>query len=238
MTKNTSQIVPSLSIPRIFGCSLLKILRRLLIVLLFVCLYSSSQIDTSCMSRHHTTGRLRLHSLFLVELSTPFGIVQDEVVNDEGLRAFDLLILPNVEHVSEEQLAVLYRFVEGGGSLLITERSGVYNGRARRRTTPAFAEMFASALATSSSGRVEAIDFDPNRQFASKDEAGVSATATYGSGRAAYLAEIAFRYKPRAFKSHQNVHYDSIDSRYWKTPYNVDELLSKVRSVLEMERRP
>jgi hypothetical protein len=158
----------------------------------------------------------------------PFSIVQDEFIAPDGLAAFDLLIVPNVEFLSDERVQTLHDYVEGGGSLLITERTGAYDGRARRRGEPAFARMFASDLCASSARREEAITFDPHRQFASRDSAGASATARFGRGRAAYLPAIRFRYAPRAFKSGYNVHYDGIDCRYWKDPWNADELLGLI----------
>jgi len=158
----------------------------------------------------------------------PFSIVQDEFITPDALRDFDLVILPDVEFLNDEHLQTLCDFTERGGALLITERSGTYNSRGRRRAAPAFGPMFASALDASARGREEAISFDPARQFASKDHNGAPATVCFGKGRAAYLPALQYRYPPRTFKSRQNVHYDAIDSRYWKDPWNVDELLGLI----------
>jgi glycosyl hydrolase family 42 (putative beta-galactosidase) len=158
----------------------------------------------------------------------PFCIIQDESFKGKNLAKYDLLILPNVEYICDEQIDAINKFVEEGGSVLITENSGVYkeNGRARRKS--AFSDMFGESFSASARGLEETANFDPNKQFASKQESGASATSICGQGKCAYLGKIAYKHKPRTFKTGHNVHYDTIDSRYWKDPYNVDEILDLI----------
>ncbi|OPZ91199.1 MAG: hypothetical protein BWY73_01151 [candidate division TA06 bacterium ADurb.Bin417] len=54
----------------------------------------------------------------------PFSIIFDQQLTPEGLKEFDLLILPDAEFISDAQVALLTGFVESGGRLLITEKSG------------------------------------------------------------------------------------------------------------------
>ncbi|HNQ35639.1 MAG TPA: beta-galactosidase trimerization domain-containing protein, partial [bacterium] len=159
----------------------------------------------------------------------PFSIISDGHVNGEKLKEFDLLILPDSQYVSQAQAAALIEFVKKGGSLLITENSGLYNDEGRRRTSPVFGPLFAGDWKAGSSRSSETWSFDPHQQFITLGEAGQPARALFGRGRAAYLPKLEYVYRPRTFKSRYNVHYDGIDSRYWKEPYNAAEVLETIQ---------
>jgi len=130
----------------------------------------------------------------------PFSIVTDGTIRPGALRRFDLVIAPDVEYVTAEQQRVLTTFVKRGGGLLVTEQTGVFDGAGRRRRRRALAELF---------------------------EAGPF--ARLGKGAAAYLPKIDYVHAPRAFASGYSVHYDGIDSRYWKRPHNSREVLDAIR---------
>jgi hypothetical protein len=157
----------------------------------------------------------------------PFSIIQDEQLNAKGLASCDLLILPDVEYISDEQAAALTAFVSNGGSLLVTEKSGTYDGTGRKRTGSAFSSIFNGGTLDGGE-ESETGNFDPNKQTELKSGCAISKNSLFGKGRCAYLSGIDYKYRPRHFESNQNVHYDSIDSRYWKDPYNVDEILSLI----------
>lgn len=157
----------------------------------------------------------------------PFSIIQDEQLNANGLRSCDLLILPDAEYISDEQAAVLTTFVSNGGSILVSEKSGAYDGSGRKRVGSAFSSIFNGKTLEGDEER-ETADFDPNRQTEMESGRAESKTVLFGKGRCAYLSGIEYKYLPRHFESRQNVHYDSIDSRYWKDPFNVDEILSLI----------
>ena len=159
----------------------------------------------------------------------PFSIVMDGFINDEKLRLFDLLILPDVEFISDKQAATLTRFVEAGGSLLITEQSGIYNSEPRKRNTPALAHLFGGGLSAAGQEQVESGNFDPDQQFALQYRAGQPACGRFGKGRVAYLPKIHYVHPPKTFFSAYNVNYNGIDSRYWKEPYNAEEVLGALR---------
>jgi hypothetical protein len=159
----------------------------------------------------------------------PFSIVTDGFICEAKLRDFDLMILPDVEFIGQPQVDALTRFVECGGSLLITECSGQYTAEPRRRRQSAFAHLFHLALKSSLGEEVEAATIDPHAQFTTQSETGEPAFACFGRGRVAYLPRIDYIYPPRTFKSHYNVFYDGIDSRYWKPPQNAGEILSIIR---------
>lgn len=158
----------------------------------------------------------------------PFSIIMDGMVEKGNLTEFDLIILPDVELVSQQQVEILTGYVASGGGLLISERTGIYTAEPRKRSNPAFVHLFQKAPDHSEAGIDEAFVMDPNRQFAMRFTTGSSALGYYGKGRVAYLPEIRYRYRARHFKSGYNVHYDGIDSRYWKEPYNRTEILDTI----------
>ncbi len=172
----------------------------------------------------HLSAAVIEHMLFTQRI--PFSIVQDSFITEEGLRAFDLVIVPDVEFVSDAQVRALTRFVEDGGGVLITERSGMYTPEPRIRAVPAFAGLFARGFKSSSGRLQETGQTDEFKQFAMKEGTGAPACVTAGRGRAAYLPAIQYVHQPRAFKSGYNAHYDGIDSRYWKEPYNAHEIVT------------
>lgn len=55
----------------------------------------------------------------------PWGVVLDENVTSETLARFAVVILPNVAIVSEREHALLRRYVEEGGNLIVTGLSGM-----------------------------------------------------------------------------------------------------------------
>jgi beta-galactosidase GanA len=167
----------------------------------------------------------------------PFSIIQDEFLTEEGLKKFKLLIIPNVEYISDEQISTIKRFVQNGGAVLITENSGIYKNTGRARKNPAFAEMFGEKFSASKGTQEENGNFDPNKQFKDKHTSGDSATNVFGKGKCAYIGKIEYKHKPKTFKTGHNVHYDTIDSRYWKDPYNADEIL-EMMEWLEPDYKP
>ncbi|KKR04417.1 MAG: hypothetical protein UT30_C0008G0039 [Candidatus Uhrbacteria bacterium GW2011_GWF2_39_13] len=174
----------------------------------------------------HISACVMEHILFKRRI--PFSIVQDEFITEEGLKDFDLLILPDAEYISETQLSVIFSFVKNGAALLVTEKSGAFNVDFRKRCNPAFAELFGGSFSGSSDSTEETANYDPNKQFSTAQKNGENITSTYGKGKCAYIGKIDYKYKPGVFQSKHNVHYNSIDSRYWKDPYNADEIVGMI----------
>jgi len=159
----------------------------------------------------------------------PFHILMDRAIAEEDLSAWRLIVVPNTWYISDEQVERLSAYVRGGGALLLTEQAGQFTAQPRRRTRPAFAHLFAEGLAEARAEQVEAFQFDPNKQFATKVGAGAAAYAVCGAGRVAYLPRIDYVHRPHAFRSGYNKRYDGIDSRYWKEPHNRREILDAIR---------
>ncbi|MHC4873503.1 MAG: beta-galactosidase trimerization domain-containing protein [Planctomycetota bacterium] len=156
----------------------------------------------------------------------PFTIVSDGFINSDNLKAYELLIIPDVEFINEEQVAAITSFIENGGNVLITEKSGMYTDEPRIRKNPAFSHLFAGKQNNTSERLVEAANIDESSQFKSESAEGKSACAVFGKGKVVYLPEIKYRYLPGTFESNYNMYYNGIDSRYWKNPHNTAEIIS------------
>jgi hypothetical protein len=87
----------------------------------------------------------------LVEARVPFEMVHDRLLDPERLRAFKLLILPNIACLSDRQCDQLRRFVQDGGSLVATFETSLYDERGDRRADFGLADLFGARFG----GRVE-----------------------------------------------------------------------------------
>jgi hypothetical protein len=71
----------------------------------------------------------------------PWGVVLDENVSPETLKQFPVIALPNVAIVSEKEVALFRRYVEGGGKLLVTGQSGTRGWRGETNARSALVEL-------------------------------------------------------------------------------------------------
>jgi hypothetical protein len=69
----------------------------------------------------------------LIEERIPFEMVNDRILDEEHLKPFKLLILPNIASLSNDQCDCLKKFVKGGGSLVATFETSLYDEAGRRR---------------------------------------------------------------------------------------------------------
>ncbi len=63
----------------------------------------------------------------LVYEHIPYGVIPDENLTLDALNRFPIVLLPNVGIMSERELTLLRRYVEGGGKLLLTGQSGQFD---------------------------------------------------------------------------------------------------------------
>ena len=87
----------------------------------------------------------------LIEARVPFEMVNDQLLDEEHLKAFKLLILPNLATLSDAQCGQLRQFVSRGGSLLATFETSLYDEQGKRRQDFGLADLFG----VSYGGRVE-----------------------------------------------------------------------------------
>jgi hypothetical protein len=86
----------------------------------------------------HENGMYHL----MVENSVPFEMVNDRLLDADHLRAFKLLILPNVAALSDAQCEQLRQFVQKGGSLMATYETSLYDENGKRRSDFGLADIF------------------------------------------------------------------------------------------------
>jgi hypothetical protein len=81
----------------------------------------------------------------LVEARLPFDFVSDDIVTGpdghEVLSRYDVIVVPNVSCMSDEEARALDRYVTEGGTLIVTGDTGLYDARGVSRDAPALACM-------------------------------------------------------------------------------------------------
>jgi len=122
--------------------------------------YESSETHLSVCVMEHLLWKRRI----------PFSIITDRFIDPKELRAFDLLIVPNVKFVSDEQLRTIEGFVAAGGSVLLTEQAATWNGAQRIRSKDPLARLL--------------------KPYGRSDTAPVF--AEHGKGKVAYLPKIDY----------------------------------------------
>jgi hypothetical protein len=153
----------------------------------------------------------------LIEAGVPFDLVFDDGLRN--LEKYKLLILPDCECLSDEQISLLRSYVERGGALVVIGQTGLYDEWRRVRVAPGLAGMVdhqesASEYQESVKSGVAA--------------AGPSARKTVGRGRVAYLPAMEF---DGALPPHKD--YFAITSEFWKRPKNWKDLVELVRWAVE-----
>lgn len=107
----------------------------------------------------HTAERGRQHTEdatdgwyhALIEARIPFEMVHDRLLDAEHLAAFKTLILPNITVLSDAQCAQLRSFVAGGGGIVATYETSLYDEWGVKRKDFGLADLFG----VSASGRNE-----------------------------------------------------------------------------------
>lgn len=78
----------------------------------------------------------------LVEDHMPFEMVNDKLLDAEHLKPFKLLVLPNIAALSDAQCDQLRKFVEGGGSLVATFETSLYDQEGKPRSNFGLTDLF------------------------------------------------------------------------------------------------
>jgi len=89
-------------------------------------------------SEDHTLGWYQA----LVEARIPFEMVHDRLLDAAHLDPFKALILPNIAALSDEQCQQLREFVAGGGSLIATHETSLYDEWGVKRNNFGLAGLF------------------------------------------------------------------------------------------------
>ena len=78
----------------------------------------------------------------LIEDRMPFEMVNDRLLDEEHIKQFRLLILPNIAALSKEQCEQIRKFVIAGGSILATFETSLYDEEGRKRIDFGLADLF------------------------------------------------------------------------------------------------
>jgi len=89
-------------------------------------------------SNNHALGMYHA----LVEGHIPFDMVNDMLLDEESLKPYKLLILPNIAALSDTQCEQLRKFVQSGGSILATFETSLYDEEGRRRADFGLKDLF------------------------------------------------------------------------------------------------
>jgi hypothetical protein len=85
-----------------------------------------------------------MHGIYhsLIEGRIPFEMINSDVMDADHLEPFKLLILPNISRLSNVQCDQLRKFVEGGGSLLTTFETSLYDEEGKARKDFGLSDLF------------------------------------------------------------------------------------------------
>lgn len=144
----------------------------------------------------------------LIQANVPFDIIFDEHLRD--LSKYRALVLADQECLSDEQMELVRRYVDGGGGLVATEQTSLYTPwRLRRRDFGLRDLLGVEAPAWERPGRPEEnLKIPPVQNHV-------------GRGRVSYIAtvEAAIKKPPEA----------RMTSQYWKLPLNWQDLINQTR---------
>jgi hypothetical protein len=166
------------------------------------------------LTYHHARAQLSaiLVEQALIQSRIPFQLVFDEPLPD--LSKLQVLVLPDSECLSDEQLARIRSFVEQGGGMVAIGQAGLYDEWRRLRPEPGLKGLV--------DGQTGARDYE--EQVEETVAAGASQRKNYGKGRVVYLPAVQFDGSlPEAEP------YFNISNRFWKRPRNWEEISTAIR---------
>ncbi len=154
----------------------------------------------------------------LIQARTPFDLIFDDGL--ENLTKYKVIILPDTECLSDEQISILRRFVDNGGGLVATEQAGLYDEWRRVRVTPGLSGLIEK--------QAQAIAYQESVGSPERRESGAEARKQVGRGRVAYLSSIEFD----GPMPPPNPGF-AITNEFWKRPKNWKELIELVHWAAE-----
>ena len=165
---------------------------------------------------HHSRAGLSaiLVEQALIEAKVPFHLIFDEDLGQLSPDMCKVLILPNSECLSDEQLRLIRRFVQSGGGLIATEQAGHYDAWRRLRSRPGL-EGLVDGQRGASAYEQEVVISSPAAAAPIKKQ--------FGGGRVVYIPAIEFDGPLPSFEP-----YFNIGNAFWKRPRNWKQLIDAV----------
>jgi hypothetical protein len=148
----------------------------------------------------------------LIQSRIPFDLIFDEHLAD--LSKYKALILPDSECLSNQQIALVRRFVENGGGLVATGQAGMYDEWRRVRVKPGLQGLIDS--------QAEARPYQ--ERVAQAEVSGPGVRKEVSRGRVVYFPTVQFDGplpEPEL--------YFKISNRFWKLPKNWREITDGIR---------
>jgi hypothetical protein len=149
----------------------------------------------------------------LIQSGIPFALIFDEHL--QNLAKYKVLVLPNSECLSDEQLSLIRRYVAGGGGLIVTEQTGLYDEWRRARIVPGLQGLVDR----------QSLGSAYQEEVVSKAVApGAVTRKQVGPGRVAYVPALPF---DGALPPAQP--YFEITNIFWKRPKNWKDVIAAIR---------
>jgi hypothetical protein len=169
------------------------------------------------LTYHHARAQLSaiLTEQALIQSRIPFHLIFDEPLPD--LSKLRVLILPDSECLSDEQLASIRAFVENGGGLVVIGQAGLYDEWRRLRPEP--------GLKGLAEGQSAAPDYEEEVREGAAPSGPVRRSQA-GKGRVVYIPGVEYDGPLPAAEP-----YFNISNRYWKRPKNWEQIVDAIRWV-------
>ncbi|MGH9325085.1 MAG: hypothetical protein ACRD2B_00135 [Terriglobia bacterium] len=150
----------------------------------------------------------------LIQARIPFHLIFDEHLSHLSTSKFKVLILPDSECLSDEQLASIRQFVEAGGGLIATAQAGLYDSWRRLRVTPGFEGLVEN--------QTQAPAYE-EEVVSTHAAVGLPTRKQFGQGRVVYFPGIEFDGPLPPAEP-----YFTIGRPFWKRPKNWEELVDAI----------
>ncbi len=109
---------------------------------------------------HHENGMYHT----LIEAGIPFDMVNDRLLEPRDLENYQLLILPNIAALSEQQCEKIKAYVANGGNIISTFETSLYDEQAISRSDFGLADLFGVSYAGEVEGPVQNSYLELHRQ--------------------------------------------------------------------------
>jgi hypothetical protein len=168
------------------------------------------------LTYHHARAQLSaiLTEQTLIQSRLPFHMVFDEPMPD--LSKLRVLVLPDSECLSDEQLARIRSFVGNGGGLVVIGQAGLYDEWRRLRIEPGLKGLVER--------QAPAPDYEEEVAEESAAPSGSVQRKEVGKGRVVYISGVEYDGPlPEAEP------YFNISNRFWKRPKNWEQIVDAIR---------
>ena len=149
----------------------------------------------------------------------PFDLIPEQT--PETLKRYPVIVLPDLESMSDAEAGMYTGFVSAGGAVVTTRRTGMFDQWRRQRKENALSEMFRSAPG------FEKFLATPAAKPAAKSPAGPILKGTFGNGRFVCLGQIEPITPFQASRDQWAIH-----TPYWQLPRNYRQFLAAIDGAL------